>query len=144
MATKQQATTTSRLPPKTEYVYVGDQYKGQQQTKQSKGDILKSVFIENNVSVPNGMPRWLGSQRILGAAWMASMIIVSFDEWHNLGILPRPVRLWETSIVYGLLALVGIADPLVPLVNALAIGYTFMLIWQYFQGSGQFASTKGG
>lgn len=140
MATKQQATTSS-LPPKTEYVYVGDKYKGTQQTKQTKGDVLKNVFIENKVSVPQGLPQWLGSQRILGASWMAAMIIIGFDEWHNLGILPRPIRLWDTSTVYGILALVGIVDALVPLVNALAIGYTIMLLWQYYNGSGQFAST---
>lgn len=145
MATKADATTTT--PPKTEYVYVGDKGKGKVSTSRqegrSKGQILRETINVDNRSVPKYMPRWLGNQRILGASWMVAMVIVGFDEWHNLGILPRPARLWDTSIVYGLLALAGIVDIMVPIVNAFAIGYTIMLLWQYYNGTGQFASTKG-
>lgn len=62
------------------------------------------------------------------------MITVSFDEWHNLGILPRPARLWDTSLFYGLLVLLGFVDAMVPIVNAFAIGYTLVLLYQYYQG----------
>lgn len=67
------------------------------------------------------------------------MIVVGFDDWHNYHILPRPARLWYTSLTYGLLILASMADALVPLANALAIGYAIMLIWQYYNGTGQFA-----
>jgi hypothetical protein len=73
------------------------------------------------------------------------MVLVGFDEWKNNGILPRPVRLWDTSIVYGLLTLMGFIDIMLPIANALAIGYTIVLLWQYYNGSGQFqGSGRGG
>lgn len=127
------------MPPKTEYVYVGNEYQGTKESKPSKIDI-----VTNNVSVPQGLPQWLGNKSILAAAWLAAMVLVSFDEWHTHGILPRPARLWDTSIVYGLLALVGISDMLVPLVNALAVGYFIVLLWEYYQKSGQFSGAAGG
>jgi len=95
------------------------------------------------VPVPNGVPRFLGNNKLLGYAWVASMILIAFDEWHNNGILPRPVRLWSSSVVFGILALVSMLDFLIPIVNALAIGYLIMLLWQYFNGSGQFTATTG-
>jgi hypothetical protein len=67
--------------------------------------------------------------------WIIAMFIVGFDEWHNLGILPRPARLWDTSLFYGLLTIAGFVDLMVPLVNALAIGYTVVLLMQYYQGN---------
>lgn len=63
------------------------------------------------------------------------MIVIGFDEWHNLNVLPRPARLWDASLVFGVLTLLGIVDVMVPIANALAIGYMFMLIWQYYQGN---------
>jgi hypothetical protein len=72
-------------------------------------------------------------------AWFVSMAMIGFDEWRNNGILPRPARLWATTLFYGLLAVVSLVDALVPIVNALAIGYSIMLIWQYFNGAGQFS-----
>jgi hypothetical protein len=83
-------------------------------------------------------------------AWIVAMILVGFDEWKNNGILPRPVRLWDTSLVYGILVLLGFVDVMVPIANALAIGYTIVLLWQYFNGQGQFthgaqrSETSGG
>lgn len=87
---------------------------------------------------PGMVPTFLGNREIITYAWIISMILVGFDEWHNNNILPRPARLWDTSIVYGLLAIVSVSDALVPLCNALAIGYTIMLLWQYYNGGGQF------
>lgn len=93
------------------------------------------------VSTPNGVPRWLGNGSIVAYAWIVAMILVGFDEWKNHGILPRPARLWDTSIVYGLLVLLGFIDVMIPIANALAIGYTIVLLWQYYNGEGQFGQT---
>jgi hypothetical protein len=72
------------------------------------------------------------------------MIVVGFDDWHNYRLLPRPSRLWYTSLTFGLLMLASLIDAMVPLINALALGYVIMLIWQYYNGAGQFAKTSGG
>lgn len=96
-----------------------------------------------HVQTPRGVPRFLGNQKLIVYAWLAAMVTVGFDEWHNNGILPRPARLWDTSVVFGLLALMGFIEPITPLMNALAIGYVIVLIWQYYNGSGQFSHKKG-
>jgi hypothetical protein len=93
--------------------------------------------------LPEGVPRFLGNAQIVGYAGIGAMILIGFDEWHNNQILPRPHRLWSTLIVYGLLALSTTIPPLIPLANAFAIGYLIMLLWQYFNGSGQFSSVSG-
>lgn len=92
-----------------------------------------------NVKPPKPVPVFAGNREVIVYAWLIAMIVVGFDEWKNYGILPRPIRLWDTSIVYGLLVLVSVVDAMVPIANALAIGYTIVLIWQYFGGSGQFS-----
>jgi hypothetical protein len=66
------------------------------------------------------------------------MGLVTWDEWVTNAILPRPLRLWETTLVYAGLALLSAADPLVPVANALAIGYTIVLLYQFFTGGGNF------
>lgn len=91
------------------------------------------------VSTPSGVPSFMGNRAGLAGAWVISMVIIGFDEWHNNGILPRPARLWSASLFYGILALVSIYEPIVPLVNLMAFGYVIMLLWQYFNGQGQFA-----
>ena len=121
--------------PKTEYIYVGDQ--GSQQSAPRRVISWRPPPHPQG-KVPRPVPQWLGNARIIGYAWVGSMVLVGFDEWKNHGILPRPVRLWDTSIVYGLLALASVVEPLIPLLNALAIGYTIMLLWQFFNGQGQF------
>lgn len=78
---------------------------------------------------------FLRNRAIVFNAWAIAMIAVCFDEWHNLGILPRPSRLWDTSLLYGVLAVAGVVDEAVPLVNALAIGYAIVVVWQYFNGN---------
>lgn len=131
------ATITDKPPPRTEYVYVQDKGAGQQQ-QQGGRSIRYTGGPLKKVGVPRGLPPALGNAKMVGYMWVIAMIVVSFDEWHNHGILPRPSRLWWTSLTYGILAIVGMVDPLIPLMNALALGYTLMLITQYYQGSGQF------
>lgn len=94
------------------------------------------------VSTPPMIPRWLGNQKIVAYSWIVAMVAVGWDEWKNHGILPRPVRLWDTSIVYGLLTLVSFIDIMVPIANALAIGYTIVLLYQLYNHTGQFGSTE--
>lgn len=98
------------------------------------------------VNVPKPLPRFIGARPIILYAWMGAMILVAFDEWHTNHIFPRPSRLWYTTLVYGMLGMLGIIDPLVPIANALAMGYTVTLYYQYFNESGQFtnATTAGG
>jgi hypothetical protein len=67
---------------------------------------------------------------------MISMCIVGYDEWTTYGLLPRPARLWDTTKVFGMLAILSIVDSAVPLVNALAIGYTVMLGYNYYSSKG--------
>jgi|SRR5579859_794758 len=91
-------------------------------------------------SIPTNLPSFLranpvNNRAIVFNAWIVAMIVIGFDEWHNLHVLPRPTRLWDASLVYAVLIMLGFIDPLVPIANALAVGYTFMLIWQYFQGN---------
>lgn len=90
--------------------------------------------------IPSNLPAFLranpvNNRSIVFNAWVIAMIIIGFDEWHNLGILPRPSRLWDATLVYGVLVMVGFVDAMVPLANALAIGYTIMLLWQYYNGN---------
>jgi hypothetical protein len=86
-----------------------------------------------NPSVPRGLG-FLNQRPVVFSMWMIAMITVGFDEWHNNNILPRPARLWDTSLLYGMLVLFGFVDPLVPLANAFAIGYTLVLLYQYYNG----------
>jgi hypothetical protein len=90
---------------------------------------------QQNFQANVGGPRFLANRSIVFNMWIVAMLIVGFDEWHNLGILPRPARLWDTSLFYGLLTIAGFVDPMVPLVNAFAIGYTIVLLMQYYQGN---------
>lgn len=90
------------------------------------------------VAVPNGVPRFLGARPVIFWAWVAAMAMVSWDEWNSHHILPRPARLWYTSLTYFLLALLATADAAVPLATALAIGFTVVLTMQYYTGNGQF------
>lgn len=98
---------------------------------------------QRQVTLPQGVPRAFGNRQVVFYAWFAAIILVCFDEWHNYRLLPRPARLWYTSLTYGLLLLAGFADAVVPLVNVIAIGFTIMLLWQYYNGSGQFSKSSG-
>lgn len=101
------------------------------------------------VNVPNGVPRFLGARPLIFWTWGIAILMVSFDEWHTYGILPRPARLWYTSLLFLLLAIVSQFDALVPIANAFAVGMVMVLAYQYYTGEGQFgprgaqeASTK--
>lgn len=72
------------------------------------------------------------------------MAMVSWDEWDKYHILPRPARLWDTTKVYGILAVASIADSMVPLANAIAIGFVVVLGYQYYNKSGQFTTVNEG
>ena len=80
------------------------------------------------------VPPILSNRSVVFNMWLIAMILVGFDEWHNLNILPRPARLWNTSLVYGLLMMLGFVDVMVPIANAFAIGFTVVLLYQYFGG----------
>lgn len=125
-----------RKPPRTEYVYVGNDKEAGWKPKVTGRRFSAPQQIR--VQTPRGVPSAFGNAQIIGYAWITSMILVGFDEWKNNGILPRPVRLWDTSIVYGLLALLALIPPVTPMANALAIGYTIVLLWQFYNGQGQF------
>lgn len=134
-------------PPRTEYVYLrntgsSDGGAADSGSGRSPSGWANRVFNmqPRQVPVPNGVPKFLGNANVLAGAWIGSMILIGFDEWHNNGILPRPARLWYTSLVFGILALVSMFPPIAPLCNALGIGYFIMLLWQYFNGQGQFGS----
>jgi hypothetical protein len=129
---------SSNRPPKTEYVYVGRQDKVPAEEKAYGGGRRWSVPQQIKVQTPRHVPSAFGNAQFIGYAWITSMILVGFDEWKNNGILPRPVRLWDTSLVYGLLAILAFIPAAVPLANALAIGYTIVLLWQFYNGQGQF------
>ena len=92
------------------------------------------------VSVPNGVPRFLGARPLILWAWGLAILMVSFDEWHTYGILPRPARLWYTSLLFLLLAIVSQFDALVPIANAFAVGMIMVLGYQYYNKTGQFGT----
>lgn len=69
------------------------------------------------------------------ASWIAAMALVTYDEYKTYQVkLPRPARLWKTSLLYFVLALASQADPMVPLTNALAMGFAFTLGYRTFAG----------
>jgi hypothetical protein len=120
-----------RPPPRTQYVPV-DEGGGRSELRWTGGPLKQ-------VQIPRPLPRWLGNQRTLGYTWLGAMIVISFDEWHNNHILPRPARLWYTSLTYGMLMVLSLVDAMIPVANAIGIGFFIMLAYQYFNGTGQFA-----
>jgi hypothetical protein len=121
--------------PRTEYVYVRDEQTGRRGYRQvsygQNGQAQRS-------RVPSGVPSFLGGRMIIFGSWGAAMALVTWDEWAHNNILPRPLRLWETTMVYAGLALLSVVDAMVPLANALALGYTLVLVYQFFTGGGNF------
>jgi|SRR5215469_12133661 len=94
----------------------------------------------STITVPRGLPPALATKKVIVYSWAASMAIISWDEWHNNKILPRPSRLWYATAFYLILVVFGMTQWTAAIANALAIGYTIMLAWQYFNGEGQFAA----
>lgn len=116
---------------------------GQQQTQQPGrvnriNNRIPTQQQTVNSSLSNSLPYWLkgsvNNRAIVFNMWLIAMIIIGFDEWHNLNVLPRPARLWDTSLLYGLLIIAGFVDAAVPIANLLAIGFTISLLIKYFQG----------
>lgn len=91
-----------------------------------------------------GAPGWLSDRRIVIASWLTSLVFISLNERNSGYILPRPLRLWSASGLFILLAAAGTIEAVVPLVNALAIGYTVVLAMQYYDNTGQFGPNVGG
>lgn len=128
--------------PRTEYTLrlKPDQY----ETTDEKPSLKRRITINTKTSntqhrTPSFMPSFLGNERVIVYSWAISMAVIAWDEWKRHNIFPRPQRLWWATLFYGMLAIAGMADPLTPLINALAVGYTIMLLWQYYNASGQFA-----
>lgn len=128
--------------PKTEYVYVATDAKPSYSGSAGRAGSGRSVSYTGNRQkrVPSGYPRMLGDSRTIVIAWGVAMAIISWDEWHNNGILPRPQRLWYTSLTFMLLTALSFSATLFPIAQALAIGFVIMLLWQYYNKAGQFAS----
>jgi hypothetical protein len=125
-------------PPQTEYVYVEPKGSGA-----AAGRSVRYTGKPDQVRVHAGIPRILGNRMIILTSWGVAMALVSYDEWTSNSILPRPQRLWYTTMLYAGLGLLSAADGLVPIANALAIGYTLVLLYQFFAKSGQFGGSAG-
>lgn len=102
-----------------------------------------SLFVRlpggsQSAQTPGYLPKFLGSRSIIMFAWAAAMAMVSLDEWHTYHILPRPARLWDTSLTFMLIAAVSSFDALTPICTIFAIGLVIALAYQYYNGGGQF------
>lgn len=87
----------------------------------------------NANNAPSGVPQMLGNRSVLMVLWFMTMLMVAMDEHFTYKlVLPRPSRLWSTSFFYLILAVIGTADALVPLVNLFAIGITLALAYKMF------------
>jgi hypothetical protein len=135
-------------------IYVVQQPPGPQQGvfSRTQSRIPQQQQVVNN-PLSNRLPGFLrgslNNRAIVFNMWLIAMIFIGYDEWHNLGILPRPARLWDTSLLYGLLVIAGFVDVAVPIANLLAIGFTIALAWKFFQGgitpsASTSTSTSGG
>lgn len=94
------------------------------------------------VTVPKGVPRFLGSRSLILFSWAIAMALVSVDEWQTHHVLPRPARLWYTTLTYFLLAIASTVDVLVPIINLIALGLTIAVAYQFYTGAGaSFGST---
>jgi hypothetical protein len=105
----------------------------------------RQVFVRmpgggNTVQTPSFLPKFLGSRALILFAWAAAMALVSADEWKTYHILPRPARLWDTSLMFFLIAGASSFDALVPICTIFAIGMVISLAYNYYQGTGQFTS----
>lgn len=83
---------------------------------------------------PRYVPSFLGSRSVIMFSWGVAMILVSLDEWKTHHILPRPMRLWDTSLTFMLLAGASTLDVLTPLCSAMAIGLVVALLMNYYSG----------
>lgn len=101
----------------------------------SRINTMQSAADRANVSLPDWLPRgtgFLAHRTTILWMWVTSMAIISADEWKSNHIFPRPGRLWAATRFFALLAALSMIDMMVPLANALAVGYTIMLLWDFF------------
>lgn len=91
-----------------------------------------------SVGTPQGVPRFLGARPIIFYTWAIAIVMVVLDEWHTYHFLPRPARLWWTTVAFMLMAGLATIDAMVPIVNAFAIGMVIVLGYQYYSGTGSF------
>lgn len=97
------------------------------------------------VQVPERLPGWLGDKKIILWTWAIGMIIVIADEHYTYGMtLPRPARLWYTSLFYFLCALLSGIDMIMPLVNIFAVGITLTLAIDFYQNHPALAPLQPG
>ena len=136
--------TNSRSGPDTEYIYLRN-------AKESGGESSSQPSpSQDESSGGGGTSIRLGGARRRGGgvlanpgtltiAWLGAMAVIAWDEWHNNGILPRPARLWYTSMVYGGLGLLAGVGEFAPLANAIGVGFVLVLLYQYYNKQGQFS-----
>lgn len=130
------ADVTDAGRPRTEYVYLQNKGAGGGGGRWTLRWLPPARRAQHG---PTWVPGWLLSDKVLLYSWLGAMAVIAVDEWHNNGILPRPARLWYTSLTYFLLMGLGMVDPMIPIANALGIGFFMVLIYQYNTGAGQFA-----
>lgn len=133
--------------PRTEYVLKlkpGDDYSttDAQPSRPQVTNRIQNFSIRHSSQQNQSSPimSFLTHPHLISGAWMVSMAIVSVDEWKRNHIFPRPSRLWWTTMTYALLGALSISQFMAPLAGALAIGYTITLLWQYYNGTGQFTT----
>jgi hypothetical protein len=90
------------------------------------------------------VPGILSERRILIATWLIAMMLITMNERQQGYQLPRPARLWSASAVYGILAAASTVEAVVPVTNALGIGYMMVLAYDYYNSSGQFGTQEPG
>jgi hypothetical protein len=117
-------------PRQTEYVYVQNQGGG----GGGGGRFSWNPGPARPSTVPKGVPRFLGNKGVIFGAWGIAIAVVSWDEWFGNSILPRPARLWATTMLFAILAIISTIDAVTPLANALALGYAFYLLYKQFSG----------
>lgn len=92
------------------------------------------------VTTNKPFPKFLGQRSLILFAWAIAMVMVSLDEWHTHHILPRPARLWYTTITYILIAAVSTIEVMVPIATLMAFGLTIAVAYQYYTGTGSFGN----
>lgn len=68
---------------------------------------------------------------ILLTSFFVALAIVTYQEIHDGGQMPRPKRYFSAGLVYGLL---GVAAPFIsyPIAGALGVGMVLALVWQHY------------
>lgn len=147
LARRNAPVTRSASAPRTEYVLLdrsqfSSTTSAPQRPSRWRGRVAGTSRVlggaATRAQVPRGVPAFLGNQRTIVYAWAAAMAVITVDEWKRHSMLPRPSRLWWASLFYGMLAAAGMVDSIVPLMNAFALGYLFVLAYQFYNGEGQF------